>query len=562
MDWALDPSHDLSNPQRQESIREQLQDAVFAAAALDCSTKSRAREIPPEGIPDLPMADQLRISKDNLACSFVLTELQALADRGGGSVRENPLRSLHWELTQEKQMMATGLWQDTVYSACCFMGARCKAQRLRHNIDEIASWPDLQCHHTHAADEWQPYLQDGQRVFPSREDAEYTASLAFGIAVSASWWAARMGLAKLHVPRFPFVETTGRREHWLHIDPRALREWAMAPTAVCLGLRPTHPHERAKTPQRKRVVDVIREDKTLPPGVVYVGRGHHSHRLPVIKWSSPFVPGHNCDPSSWLPLYVEHIMQRLAGDLPELTGCVLACDCEMDIVCEGDGLAGLVFEFGRVRQVLAAVAGLPPTVGAVILYWSQEAVVAAFCSLYPPHYFKNFCFLMVEDLHLLYAMAAQSGTPLGRAAGPNAGLSPAQRLLARAAEGEQCPPLLPFGLSCEQHFEHSLARADEPLPTEQPPLMGLDLQFAAESMASNYGSMRELRQGAVRALRELKSRWARVSTRLRHLQPDAIRTATQHRDLGLLTPGSGAGTALWDLPAATGPAHHTGARLL
>ena len=63
----------------------------------------------PEGIPDLPMADQLRVSKDNLACSFVLTELQALADRSGKSVRKNPLRSLYWELTQEKQMIATGL---------------------------------------------------------------------------------------------------------------------------------------------------------------------------------------------------------------------------------------------------------------------------------------------------------------------------------------------------------------------------------------------------------------------------------------------------------------------
>ena len=121
--------------------------------------------------------------------------------------------------------------------------------------------------------------------------------------------------------------------------------------------------------------------------------------------------------------------------------------------------------------------------------------------------------------------------------------SPQQRLLARTAEGQQagalsgkaaCPPLLPFGLSCEQHFEHSLARADDPLPTEQPPLMDLDLQFAADSMAGSYGSLRDLRQGAVRALRELKSRWARVSTRLRHLQPDAIRVATQPRDLGLL----------------------------
>ena len=234
------------------------------------------------------------------------------------------------------------------------------------------------------------------------------------------------------------------------------------------------------------------------------------------------------------------------------------------MVCEGDALAGLVFESGRppartkkkrqagasgqVRQVLAAVAALPPTVGAVIPYWSQEAVVAAFRSLYPPHYFENFCFPMVEDLvnQPPFTCFTQWLRSRGlRWDGPLVPMlaSPQQRLLARTAEGQQagalsgkaaCPPLLPFGLSCEQHFEHSLARADEPLPTEQPPLMDLDLQFAADSMAGNYGSLRDLRQGAVRALRELKSRWARVSTRLRHLQPDAIRVATQQRDLGLL----------------------------
>ena len=116
-------------------------------------------------------------------------------------------------------------------------------------------------------------------------------------------------------------------------------------------------------------------------------------------------------------------------------------------------------------------------------------------------------------------MAAQSWAPLGWAAGPNVGFPSTEaagpycgRPAGRGAVWEGCPPLLPFGLSCEQHFEHSLARADEPLPTEQPPLMDLDLQFAADSMAGNYGSLRDLRQGAVRALRELKSRWARVST--------------------------------------------------
>ena len=322
-------------------------------------------------------------------------------------------------------MMATGPWQDTVYSACCFMGARCKAQRLRHNIDEIAQWPALRCRHTHAADEWQPYLQDGQRVFPSKEEAEYTASLAFGIAVSASWWAARMGLAKLHVPRFPFVETAGRREHWLQINPRALREWAMAPTAIALGLRPTHPEERARTPHRTRVVDVILEDKTLPPGVIYVGRGHHSHRLPVTKWSSPFVPGHNCDPSSWLPLYVEHIMQHLAGDLPELTGCILACDCEMHMVCEGDALAGWCIRAGTPG---AGRGGRSPPYGGrsypvLVARGGRGCVSLALPSALFRELLLSYGGGLGEPttVYVLHTMAAQSWAPLGWAAGPDAG---------------------------------------------------------------------------------------------------------------------------------------------
>ena len=63
--------------------------------------------------------------------------------------------------------------------------ARCKQQRLRRNIQEIADWPVLECHHLHRADEWEPWIDDeGQTVYPSKEEAEYTAPLAFAIAVS------------------------------------------------------------------------------------------------------------------------------------------------------------------------------------------------------------------------------------------------------------------------------------------------------------------------------------------------------------------------------------------
>ena len=46
IDILLGPTHDLSNATRQALLHEQLQEADCIMAALDCSTKSRAREIP------------------------------------------------------------------------------------------------------------------------------------------------------------------------------------------------------------------------------------------------------------------------------------------------------------------------------------------------------------------------------------------------------------------------------------------------------------------------------------------------------------------------------------
>ena len=49
---------------------------------------------------------------------------------------------------------------------------------------------------------------------------EYTPA-AFAIAVSASWWAVRVGKAKLRVPRMPAFFCHGRRD-------RVFREWAIS----------------------------------------------------------------------------------------------------------------------------------------------------------------------------------------------------------------------------------------------------------------------------------------------------------------------------------------------
>ena len=138
---------------------------------------------------------------------------------------------------------------------------------------------------------------------------------------------APLAFASLAVPRHPVPECAGRREHWLEVDARAKREWAMAPFNQPMGLR-------------------------LPCAAarLYVGQGHHSHRLPIGKWACPFTPGVNCSTDDWMNLYAEHIMTHLASNLPQLAGTTLVCDCPMTVPCEADVLAGLVFEQTRPHE--------------------------------------------------------------------------------------------------------------------------------------------------------------------------------------------------------------------
>ncbi|CAE7730172.1 unnamed protein product [Symbiodinium sp. CCMP2592] len=571
VDLLLNPAQDISRSEFQAELRPSLDQACLLFAALDCSTKSAIREIPlrlpsgrsgppplrshehPMGLPGLKIDDQRRVSKDNCACRFVLDEQQRILERGG-----------------EAEMWASDQWWDTRYDACCFMGARRKRQRLRHNVWELTQGPSLLCHHTHHPQEWQPWEAQGRVFYPSKEEAEYTAPLAFHIAVACSWWAGRLGLAQLRVPRGPPIQCVGRREHWLEIDSRALREWAMSPLAISLGLRPIDPGEAARVPVRVEVASVLREHKSLPPDVIYVGRGHHSHRLPVTQWASPFVPGHNCGADEWLPLYVEHVLSNLQTDLVQLEGRTLACDCALSQVCEGDLLAGLVFDAGRPqgiphqgaagrprrsaqkrsRRVLlaAAASALPTPVGAVIPYLHQDSVVATFQSFFPGVEWGDFRFPMVEDLINAPPFTDYVQWCRGRQEEWDGPLLPQlvsaqQRQWQRTAEGQQVgamahraalPPALPFALQPDVHFDLALELARYPTPFEQPPALDLDLCYAAEVTACKRGGLREWRQASLGAIRELKRRWAGVDSRLRASQQAPLRRVTRKRDIGLL----------------------------
>ncbi|CAE7218895.1 FCPB [Symbiodinium sp. CCMP2592] len=263
------------------------------------------------------------------------------------------------------------------------------------------------------------------------------------------------------------------------------------------------------------VVQVELHDRSLPPGHVYVGRGHHSHRLPVTKWCSPYTPGHDCSPSEWMHLFVEHIICNFWTSLPDLQGATLVCDCPLGSLCERDVLAGLVwYQLASSRRggswqgmpapawsaAWAAFTQIPASVAHVIPYSPQESVITAFRSLFPSSAFRGFVFPFIEDL----------------VNSPPFTLFPQwlreQGLMQRTAEGQGA-----FG---------ALARGDDPLPTEHPPVLDQDRVSWPP---------RELRRECVGPLRELKRRWSHVGDHLRKLQTPAVRKVTAQRDLGLLS---------------------------
>ena len=343
----------------------------------------------------------------------------------------------------------------------------------------------------------------------------------------------------------------------------------MTPLAITLGLPPLHPEERARLPKVVRVADVLADGK-LPPDVVYVGQGHHSHRIPRSQWASPFVQGHTCTTDDWLPLYVDFVLASLQAELPALQGKRLACDCGPDGVCEADALAGMVFDAThpdaetslprvtgrRHRQARGSVLRAAAIMGSIRggdalqsmpLWFPQEDVILAFRKLYPAEWFQSFQWPMLEDLlnqapFTCYLDWRQSrgmewDGPLGPPSSSNT-----SRRRQRLAEGKQhgaynhkasIPPLVGYGQDADTHFAASLQWTTAATPLEVLPTLDDDLWYAA-SMVTGNDNLKERRRASIGAIKELKRRWAPVSKHLVAFQSEAIRGVTSKRDLGLL----------------------------
>ena len=210
--------------------------------------------------------------------------------------------------------------------ACCWGGARKKQQALESNLPEIQALKSS-CHHVHSKSEWTPYRgAEGAMIYPSSGEAEYTADLAFAMALALSWWAVRNGRAKLRVPRAPVASEAGKRVGWTDMPLQVMRSWVMAAAAVRLGLEtsPTRPgkwfpvEDTAQvTCWRKHVTA-----KNPPGGAVYVGQTEGCSRSPRTKWASPSVLGQHGIPAECFTKFVLWFCSQkaLGESLSEIAG--------------------------------------------------------------------------------------------------------------------------------------------------------------------------------------------------------------------------------------------------
>eukprot|EP00971_Amphidinium_carterae_P352368 6492567-Amphidinium_carterae.2 len=205
-DWVLSAEHDLTQPDLQQQLVDRAPQQAALFIAMECATFSRAREKPlaggprplrsdvePLGLSTLQVEDRTRVDTANQLAEFTAKLADVAHQAGAAVVLENPRNAYYWVVPRVLALLHSG-FADFDYHSCAWGGARAKKQRLRSNCDTL-SIVRAECKHIHDAAEWRATRdeQTGRYTYPTAEEQEYTAELAFAIATALSMKAAATG---------------------------------------------------------------------------------------------------------------------------------------------------------------------------------------------------------------------------------------------------------------------------------------------------------------------------------------------------------------------------------
>ena len=186
------------------------------------------------------------------------------------------------------------------------------------------------CRHVHSATEWERVREaSGRHAYPTKEEAEFTADLAFAVAIRLSAWAVKRGRAKLSLPRWTIKpQETGRRDFLVSLPPELLRREAMVGIGLRLGLSP--PAELAcSIPARRSLAEGFAP--TTFRHAVFIGAGNLSYKMVAGPLAPRFFPGPGGDAALCVVKYAQLIRSddTIQLSIEAIADWVenLICDC-------------------------------------------------------------------------------------------------------------------------------------------------------------------------------------------------------------------------------------------
>lgn len=392
-------------------------------------------------------------------------------------------------------------------------------------------------------------MPNGRYEYDTAEEAEFTAEFAFATAVRLSYWAVRVGRAKLRLARHPIMPTeTGRRDIMLKLPASATRADAMVGMGLRLGLDP--PTSIAHNIPRLRSL-AGNPDPTSMKNAVYIGNGSAKYKLPAGPLAPAFRPGPDGDAATCVLLWAEKLQKDpvLQNAVEVIAPWVenLICDCPLGTPCHREAVAYAVMEYrrsavasclpahrkapkprgrrevvlkprrkspGRLRLALmvGAVAASSALEANISLGWSQVATDRTVRKLFPSEWLSGFKTPCFEDIINKPALSAwrhwsvennvdahQNLPDIHRTGWMSAALG-AQR--GGLHSKHQVEPLVGFGMGGQAHFGACLQVASERRdPWAQTAPAPADLKFAAEQLVRHRGSTQEHHQEVQGALK-------------------------------------------------------------
>ena len=590
-DWELSRDHDLTSPQLQKRLLNEKDNVDAVMKAMECSTLSRARDIPipghpnappplrshekPMGLEGLSRKDDVRVEVANSLIKFMATLADQVADAGGAVVGENPQNSWYWTILELIRKFDGAKWYDTLYAACAMGGARHKRQKIRHNVREVCKIRS-QCHHVHDADEWKPTQPNPDEpnywCYPSKAEAEYTAELAWAIAIALSWWVMRTGRVKLGLQnlRMPEPQETGDRTQYLQWDDNVLRKGAMEIVGYRCGVEPVNLWG-FQCPKRVCIYDL----EEWPENGLYIGMGNPAWRLERSAWATCMRPGPDGSPEECVRAFAEELREGNWHEaVGELEGKTLVCECKLGYPCHGEALVLLWVDEVRQREKPSSKAQpRKPSGGAgggrrgwkpgklgkfamaaaaaskvkgmhvespreVTIRWSQPTIQGFVQKLFPRNYTEGQPFPCLEDIlnsdpFITWTQWSEEVNPVQPSTCCFAEFWEVPKGWEAVTLGKQpgvlqaktaVDPILGYGMGAEAHYLAAKQFAQtESLPWSKKATAEKGLKFAATNTVKHRHRLAEYRRAAKSAIQELGHRCRKLSEHIVEFQPEHVR---------------------------------------